>query len=111
MILLSQLANNGCPPLQASLPSPYCMHVFPPLFLDYILNSPVNFFIPQANFQPGLLFTLSFICMYVHKFTVDTTSKSVPPPSADEVSFVSWLCPQEFSSCACVSLLSAQADH
>ena len=57
--------SNGCPSLWASLPSPLCMHVFPPLFSDGILNSYFSFFVPQANFQPGLLlnrFLFACIC-------------------------------------------------
>lgn len=56
--------SNSCPPLWAFLPSPLCMHVFPSLFSDRILNSSFSFFIPQANFQPSLLFNLFFFaCM------------------------------------------------
>lgn len=55
--------SNGCPSLWAPLPSPLCMHVFPSLFSDGISNAYCNFFIPQANFQPSLLFNLFlFVC-------------------------------------------------
>lgn len=94
---ISQLANN-CPSLQASL-SFFLLHAYIS-FSVFLIHMSISLFL-KLILSLVWFFTLSFICMYMHKFTIDMPSKSVPPSSEDNVSSVSWLCPQEFSPSVC----------